>query len=626
MDRLESRSRLLAGTGTSAGRHLGPWRLGLLLALAATLGAQPVVHSEPQHGVLRAVAYHAASNRPVTDADPALPGETLLVDVHGATAPIEVLVGGSEVPGRLRISWSPPRARRSRSSRLRVLSATTAWEGGRQQVAFTVPTDAGGSFVELTLVSGGVRGNTATISVRPAQADPSQLTAADVAGLIERAATAIDDPAMAIAVTDRAGRPLGVYRNPSASDEAIETALSLARTGAFFSNNQAPLSSRTVRTLSRENFPNNVPNQPAAALFGIENTNRGCRLSDSFDPGRSIPPATNLAGTGPGFGVATIPGGVPVFKNLPDGSGQPLVGGLGVAGIDPDAAEFAAVAATFGTEFFVALPLPPPGAVYVDGIRLPFVEQTTRPEGTGAASVPAGEYIVEPKAGAGVPVGYLIAPRGSPTLSAAEVDQIITAARDRAERTRAVIRLPLGSRSRMAISVGDLEGNILGLFRMPDATVFSIDVAATKARNAVYFSSEERVPDDLPGVPAGTAVTARTIGFGSQSFFPSGIDGSTPGPFRELFLFDLANPCTQGREPVGPNQSGIVFFPGSSPLYKNGRLVGGLGVSGDGVEQDDYVSAGGAEQFQPPPEQRADRVFIDGVRLPYWRFPRNPEQ
>ena len=39
----------------------------------------------------------------------------------------------------------------------------------------------------------------------------------------------------------------------------------------------------------------------------------------------------------------------------------------------------------------------------------------------------------------------------------------------------------------------------LALFRMPDATVFSIDVAATKARNVVYFSSNRLDPRDLPG-------------------------------------------------------------------------------------------------------------------------------
>ena len=45
---------------------------------------------------------------------------------------------------------------------------------------------------------------------------------------------------------------------------------------------------------------------------------------------------------------------------------------------------------------------------------------------------------------------------------------------------------------------------------------------------------------------------------------------------------------------LNANQSGVVFFPGSAPLYRNGVMVGGLGVSGDGVEQDDYVTAGGA--------------------------------
>ncbi|HXV29859.1 MAG TPA: heme-binding protein, partial [Sinorhizobium sp.] len=260
------------------------------------------------------------------------------------------------------------------------------------------------------------------------------------------------------------------------------------------------------------------------------------------------------------------------------------------------------------------------------GIRLPFVAQTARPEGTHAASAMTGDYLVGPRAGMGVPEGWLVAPADSPTLSSQEVEEIISTAVARAERTRAVIRLPLGSRARMVLAVSDLEGNIIGLFRMPDATVFSIDVAATKARTVVYFSAEGRVPDDLPGVPPGTAVTNRTIGFGAQSLFPTGIAGSEPGPFRELFLFNSENPCTQGRQAPHPNQSGVVFFPGSAPLYRNGVLVGGLGVSGDGVEQDDYVTAAGTAGLESPPEKRADRIFVNNVRLPYWRFPRNPEQ
>jgi len=67
-----------------------------------------------------------------------------------------------------------------------------------------------------------------------------------------------------------------------------------------------------------------------------------------------------------------------------------------------------------------------------------------------------------------------------------------------------------------------------------------------------------------------------------------------------------------------------VFFPGALPLYKNGMLVGGLGVSGDGVEQDDFATAGGAAGFEAPSAMRADRVFDQGVRLPYIKFPRNP--
>ena len=121
-----------------------------------------------------------------------------------------------------------------------------------------------------------------------------------------------------------------------------------------------------------------------------------------------------------------------------------------------------------------------------------------------------------------------------------------------------------------------------------------------------------------------TAVTNRTIGFGAQPFFPPGIDYSTPGPFFGLYQFDALNPCTQGSQPASPYQNGIVFFPGSLPLYRNGVLVGGLGVSGDGVDQDDLVTAAGAAGFEAPPSIRADQIFDQRVRLPYLKFPRNP--
>jgi len=161
---------------------------------------------------------------------------------------------------------------------------------------------------------------------------------------------------------------------------------------------------------------------------------------------------------------------------------------------------------------------------------------------------------------------------------------------------------------------------------MPDATVFSIDVAGTKARNMVYFNGSTRLTSDLNQVPIGTAVTNRTISFGAMPLFPPGIDGSGDGPFFNLYVMDTANPCTQGFQSGAPNdkKSGIVFFPGSAGLYKNGVLVGGLGVSGDGVDEDDFVTSAGTKGFEAPTAIRADQISINGVRLPYFKFPRNP--
>ena len=67
-------------------------------------------------------------------------------------------------------------------------------------------------------------------------------------------------------------------------------------------------------------------------------------------------------------------------------------------------------------------------------------------------------------------------------------------------------------------------------------------------------------------------------------------------------------------------QSGIVFFPGRSHRAKIECLWGGLGVSSYGVDQDDFVKAGGATGFEPAASIRADQIVIDGVRLPYLKF------
>jgi len=471
--------------------------------------------------------------------------------------------------------------------------------------------------------------------------DPVTLTPADVSAVVEAAASSVNSDAMVIAVTDRQGDILAIYQKPagpatSAANfgneaDTKEVAVALARTTSFFSNDQAPLATRTVRYISGIHFPPGVDFTSNAPLYGIENTNRGCPFNAEYVRGQAFPPARSIDGSQPGLGILTgkanlndsdpsavNPGGVPLYKQ------GVMVGGVGVAGVPPDVAEFAAFSGSVGAGFG---PNPAaPGVVIVGGLALPFVNQTTRPAGYGPGSAD-GEYVRGPWGSLKAPPeGDLVAPRAGPVggLAADEVQGIINAAVAEANLTRAVIRLPIGSRARMVIAVADLDGSIIGLHRMPDATVFSIDVAVAKSRNVIFFSGPNRTASDLPGVPMGTAVTNRTISFGAQPIYPPGIDRTAPGPFFELYQFDTLHPCTQGSQAPNPNQNGIVFFPGSLPLYKNGVLVGGLGVSGDGVDQDDFVTAAGARGFEAPASIRADQVIDQGVRLPYIKFPQNP--
>lgn len=491
----------------------------------------------------------------------------------------------------------------------------------------------------------------------PAQvcSDPVVLPAARARDLARAAAEAVDSPSLAVVVSDRLGRPLARYRRGAAGASELENALALARSGAFFSNNQAPLSSRTVRFISGIHFPPGIVRTPNAALYGIENTNRGCELAADFLCGKDVPPARSLAGidgglpcrataavartAGCGQGPRTgkvqpadanpggRPGSVPVDPGgLPVYLAASLVGGIGVAGVPGPVAEFAAFQAVAGAGLLPDLNALAPGVVFIDGIRLPFVDTFDPPAGVGSPgpAVAPGD-VTDLADGRCAPDGFLVAPRAGQALAQADVERIVQQSIAAASRTRAVIRLPPGERARMAIAVGDLDGTLLALYRMPDATVFSLDVAVAKARNVVWMSGAGAAPDLDPAL-AGRAVTNRTISFGAQPLFPPGIDGTPAGPFFGLFAFDLANPCTQGSEPPGPNQNGVVFFPGSMPLYDPaGNLVGGLGISGDGVEQDDYVAFLGAAGFLPAEATWADQVELRGVRLPFLKFPRDPE-
>ena len=256
-----------------------------------------------------------------------------------------------------------------------------------------------------------------------------------------------------------------------------------------------------------------------------------------------------------------------------------------------------------------------------------------------------------------VPTGWLVTPHAGISMTAAEVTQIIDQGIAEASLTRSQIRLPIGSTTEMTFAVVDKNGNVLGLYRMPDATVFSIDVAVAKARNDAYYDDPATVqPEDLPaGVAGGTAYNSRTFRFLALPNYPTGASNSPPGPFSSLndpginpataedlgpalpasvyesnttsvFGYAAFVPQANFRDPYNKNnQNGVVFFPGSVPLYKGSAIIGGFGVSGDGVDQDDFVTYYGSVGYGVPSTVlRADQTFYNGVRLPYFSFPRNP--
>ncbi len=255
--------------------------------------------------------------------------------------------------------------------------------------------------------------------------------------------------------------------------------------------------------------------------------------------------------------------------------------------------------------------------------------------------------------GTPVPEGFLVLPHDGVGITATQVLQIISNGVQQALETRAAIRLPKSVPTAMVFAVTDETGAVLGLFRMPDATIFSIDVAVAKARNVAYYANPAQLQpiDQAPGVPAGVAFTNRTFRYLSEPFFPEGINGTPPAPFNLLnnggadrndgllvgprlpssayfttvMGHDAFFPQTNFHDPFNIlNQNGIVFFPGSSPLYGGNVLVGGVGVSGDGVDQDDVVTAAAKALLDVPNELRADMFFVNGIRLPFQKFNRQP--
>jgi uncharacterized protein GlcG (DUF336 family) len=299
--------------------------------------------------------------------------------------------------------------------------------------------------------------------------------------------------------------------------------------------------------------------------------------------------------------------------------------------------------------------------VFINGIRLPYTASSTAASKvTGAVgnydvnfppqnSPPPNPAIV-PGSFAGVngeirqPIindPILVPINGELRLNAAEVSDIIRFACQRVKITRAGIRLPIGTQMQVFITVvnnpdaDNLTPTVLGTFRTGEATMFSWDVAVQKARTAVFYSRH-----DFLGFGLNVAMSTRCVGFLAQRHYPPGIDGNNPGPFfteqDKLSGFSGIEPnltFTATFDPSTPPlrngirldlPNGITIFPGGFPLYRNGELIGAIGISGDGVDQDDIVGASGTHDFLAPMNIRSDNFNFRGTRLPYAKFPRDP--
>jgi uncharacterized protein GlcG (DUF336 family) len=274
-------------------------------------------------------------------------------------------------------------------------------------------------------------------------------------------------------------------------------------------------------------------------------------------------------------------------------------------------------------------------------------------------------------------------------LTAAEVSAILEEAFTIMGRARAQIRRPLDSRAQVTISLVDTRGQALGIVRSPDAPIFGTDVSLQKARTAAFFSGAHAGSDLLASSSADVAAfvgkartflndpsaltgryafTDRANGNLSRPYFPDGEVGRPNGPFSRptaqfnpfstglqsaLVVGDLAAhlayvtgasatdtpqrcsaiPTISGQNRV---QNGIQIFPGSVPIYRGTMLVGAIGVSGDGIDQDDMIGFLGLNNAgmrvggigNAPAAIRSDQIVVDlgnaTVRLRYVSCPFAP--
>lgn len=522
------------------------------------------------------------------------------------------------------------------------------------------------------------------------------LTTTDVQTLIAQAVSAAValNKAVTVAVTDKEGNPLGVFSMTGAPQDIIIrgggspgqvannvtglvpiglegtrlpsklAAISKAGTPSLFSTQGNAFTTRTASFIIQEHFPPGVDNQASGPLYGVQYSSLPC--SDVKTPGLPL-------------GLSGDSGSMPVYKNGVHAGGIGIEGD-GVYTIDKDPSDFdvpfeevIAVSAVRGYE---TPQLIRGDNILVNGLRLPFVnvgQPITPPQIAfanlqGTLDFPVlgaqpSQFVPATVGGIGGEVAPAYfpfigsTPGNANTLTASDVNTIISHAAQQANITRAGIRQPLGSNARVSIAVVDQNGVVLGIFRTADAPVFGFDVSVQKARSAAFASRADagallrsiglgsyadRAAADGIQFNGQIAFSDRAIGFLHRPFFPDGINNSQAGPLSRTFpewsvfnvglQLDLIKTNLEATlmgmnvdcSPLPNLANGMQIFAGSIPLYKNNVLAGAIGISGDGIDQDDIIAAAGAVGFTPAPAIRSDQFFVRGVRLPFVKFPRSP--
>jgi uncharacterized protein GlcG (DUF336 family) len=95
------------------------------------------------------------------------------------------------------------------------------------------------------------------------------------------------------------------------------------------------------------------------------------------------------------------------------------------------------------------------------------------------------------------------------------------------------------------------------------------------------------------------------------------IDDGRISPLQAALTVDLTlgRPSAGAAPPATTIPNGITIFAGGVPIYKSGKLVGGLGVSGGGIDQDDVIAFLGQKGYEPPTGVSCDAASEDNIRL-----------